>query len=77
MSDVVRTRVMVRREDVCEPVSLAHGWAFAACEGVRPANTLVTAGLIGDAFLVEIEAEAVVGTINTDGSGVAAHMVVE
>lgn len=62
MSDVVRTRIMVRREELCEPVSLAHGWMFQSCLGVRPANTLVTAGLIGDAFLVEIEAEADVST---------------
>lgn len=60
MSDVVRTRVMVRREELCEPVSVAHGWVFQSCLGIRPANTLVTAGLIGDDFLVEIEAEAVV-----------------
>lgn len=52
---------MVREEELCEPVSLAHGWVFQCCLGVRPANTLVTAGLIGE-FLVEIEAEAVVGS---------------
>lgn len=75
MSDVVRTRVMVRSEDICEPVSLAHGWAFESCEGIRPANTLVTAGLIGDLFLVEIEAEAVVGT--ADANGFVPHVVVE
>lgn len=65
MSDVVRTRVMLRREELCEPVSLAHGWMFQSCLGVRPANTLVTAGLIGNDFLVEIEAEAVVSTQET------------
>lgn len=67
MSDIVRTRVMVRGEELCEPVSLAHGWMFQSCLGIRPANTLVTAGLIGDDFLVEIEAEAVV---NSHGKGV-------
>lgn len=50
---------MVRSEELCEPVSLAHGWVFQ-CEGIRPANTLVQAKMIGDEFLVEIEAEAVV-----------------
>lgn len=60
LKDVVRTRVMVSREDDCEAVSRAHGWAFA-CVGVRPANTLVVSGLIGKEFLVEIEAEAVLG----------------
>jgi enamine deaminase RidA (YjgF/YER057c/UK114 family) len=29
--------------------------------GVRPANTFVTAGLIGDEMMVEIEAEAEIG----------------
>ncbi|EFQ35807.1 endoribonuclease L-PSP [Colletotrichum graminicola M1.001] len=61
MSDVVRTRVMIRREEDVEEVSEAHGWVFQ-CHGVRPANTLTTAGLIGDEMLVEIEAEAVVGS---------------
>ncbi|KAK1963371.1 Aldo/keto reductase [Colletotrichum sublineola] len=58
MADVVRTRVMIRREEDVVEVSEAHGWVFQ-CHGVRPANTLTTAGLIGDEMLVEIEAEAV------------------
>lgn len=67
MSDVVRTRVMVRTEDLCEPVSLAHSWVFQSCLNIRPANTFVTAGIIGKEFLVEIEAEAVVGIRNDTG----------
>lgn len=61
MSDMVRTRVMIRPEVQCEPVSAAHGWVFR-CEKALPSNTLVTAGLIGDEFLVEVEAEAAVGS---------------
>lgn len=61
MSDIVRTRVVIRPEVQCEPVSAAHGWVFH-CEKAHPSNTLVTAGLIGDEFLVEVEAEAVVGS---------------
>ena len=61
MADVVRTRVIIRREEHCEQVSEAHGWVFR-CSGVRPSNTLITAGLIGDEMLVEIETEAVVGS---------------
>ncbi|OKL59899.1 hypothetical protein UA08_04537 [Talaromyces atroroseus] len=61
LSDVVRTRIMVRDENVCEEVSRAHGWVFKAA-GVHPSNTFVTAGLIGDEMLVEIEAEAEVGS---------------
>lgn len=52
---------MIRPEVECEPVSAAHGWVFH-CEKALPSNTLVTAGLIGDEFLVEVEAEAVVGS---------------
>ncbi|KAL2882233.1 hypothetical protein SGCOL_002502 [Colletotrichum sp. CLE4] len=61
MADVVRTRVMLRQEEDVVEVSEAHGWAFK-CHGVRPANTTVTAGLIGDEVLVEIEVEAEVGS---------------
>ncbi len=58
MADVVRTRVYLRDADQWEPVSRAHGRAFGE---TRPANTLIEAGrLVGD-YLVEIEAEAVVG----------------
>ncbi len=38
-----------------EPVARAHGERFGA---ILPANTLVRADLIGDGYLVEIEAEA-------------------
>lgn len=58
--DVIRTRIMVRNIDDVDEISRAHGWFFE-CFGVRPANTLVMAGLVGTEFLVEIEAEAIVG----------------
>jgi aryl-alcohol dehydrogenase-like predicted oxidoreductase/enamine deaminase RidA (YjgF/YER057c/UK114 family) len=57
IEDVVRTRVYIRNVDDWEPVSRAHGQRFGK---IRPANTLVQADLIGDDYLVEIEAEAVV-----------------
>ena len=57
LDDVVRTRIYIDREDVWEPVSRAHGARFG---GIRPANTLVRAGLIGEGYLVEMEAEAIV-----------------
>jgi enamine deaminase RidA (YjgF/YER057c/UK114 family) len=56
--DVVRTRVYVRRLEDWEAVARVHGERFGA---IRPANTLVQAGLVGDPYLVEIEAEAVIG----------------
>jgi hypothetical protein len=55
---------MVKSEEDAEEVSRAHGWVFG-CVGVRPANTFITAGLIGDQFLVEIEAEAELGLRGT------------
>lgn len=57
LEDVVRTHIYVSDISHWEPIARAHGVRFA---GIQPANTMVTAGLIGDAYLVEIEAEAVV-----------------
>ncbi|KAI0455949.1 NADP-dependent oxidoreductase domain-containing protein [Xylaria acuta] len=61
LSDVSRTRVVVRNEADCEEVSRAHGWVFQ-CEGIRPSNTLFVANLVGADYLVEIEAEARLGS---------------
>ncbi len=61
MTDVVRTRIYIRHMTDWEPVALAHGERFGA---IRPANTMVQAALIGDEYLVEIEAEAVIGSGN-------------
>jgi aryl-alcohol dehydrogenase-like predicted oxidoreductase/enamine deaminase RidA (YjgF/YER057c/UK114 family) len=58
LDNVVRTRILVRNLDDWEPVSRAHGRRFGH---IRPANTLVQAGLVGPDYLVEIEAEAVIG----------------
>lgn len=58
LADVVRTRVYISNVDNWEPVARVHGERFA---DIRPANTLVEARLIGEEFLVEIEAEAIVG----------------
>ena len=58
LEDVIRTRIYIADPAIWEPVSRAHGARFGH---IRPANTLVTAGLIGEGHLVEIEAEAVVG----------------
>lgn len=61
LEDVVRTRVFVNDIKDWEPVARAHGQRFGH---VRPANTLVEAKLVGEGYLVEIEAEAV-----TTGNG--------
>jgi aryl-alcohol dehydrogenase-like predicted oxidoreductase/enamine deaminase RidA (YjgF/YER057c/UK114 family) len=65
LADIVRTRVYVADPTVWEDVSRAHGERFRT---LQPANTLVHAGLIGDGYLVEIEAEAVVERAS-DGPG--------
>jgi enamine deaminase RidA (YjgF/YER057c/UK114 family) len=59
MRDVVRTRVYIRDMADWEQIALVHGERFGA---IRPANTMIQAQLIGDDYLVEIEAEAVVGS---------------
>jgi len=59
LEDVVRTRVYIRNEADWEAVSRVHG---ARLGHVAPANTLIRADIVGDDYLVEIEAEAVVGS---------------
>jgi aryl-alcohol dehydrogenase-like predicted oxidoreductase/enamine deaminase RidA (YjgF/YER057c/UK114 family) len=58
LGDVVRTRVYVRNMAEWEPVARAHGSRFGA---IQPSNTLVGAALVGDEYLVEIEADAEIG----------------
>jgi aryl-alcohol dehydrogenase-like predicted oxidoreductase/enamine deaminase RidA (YjgF/YER057c/UK114 family) len=57
LEDVVRTRLYVVHGSDADAVTRAHGARFGA---IQPANTLVLAGLVGDGYLVEMEAEAVV-----------------
>lgn len=57
LSDVVRTRVFVSDIRHWEAVARVHGEVFG---NIRPANTLVQAQLVGEQYLVEIEAEAVI-----------------
>jgi len=58
LEDVIRTCVYLAPGASWEQAAEAHREAFAA---IRPANTtLYVADLIGDGFLVEIEAYAVV-----------------
>lgn len=55
LEDVVRTRIFVRNLNDWEAVARAHGQRFAS---IQPANTLVEAKLVGEEYLVEMEAEA-------------------
>lgn len=55
LEDVVRTRVYIRDTSIWEAVARVHGERFGH---ILPANTMIRADLIGDDYLVEIEAEA-------------------
>ena len=57
LKDVIRTRIFIKNLSEWELVAKAHGERF---KDIMPANTLVQARLIGDDYLVEIEAEAVI-----------------
>ena len=57
LAGVVRTRVYVSDIAHWEPVARVHGEVFA---GIRPANTLVQARLVGEDYLVEVDVDAVV-----------------
>ncbi len=59
VADVVRTRQYIVRADVADAVGAVHGEVFG---DMRPASTMVVvAGLLDPRWLVEVEAEAVVG----------------
>ena len=55
LANVVRTRVFVSNIEQWEAVARAHGERFRE---ILPANTLVQASLVGEKYLVEMEAEA-------------------
>jgi enamine deaminase RidA (YjgF/YER057c/UK114 family) len=55
LEEVIRTRIFVSEIEDWEAVAQAHGERFGH---IQPANSLVQARLIGDAYRVEIEAEA-------------------
>ncbi|MGA7409638.1 MAG: aldo/keto reductase [Bryobacteraceae bacterium] len=58
LEDVIRTRIYLANADDWQAVSQVHGRYFGQ---IRPANTMLqVAALIGNGYLVEIEAEAIV-----------------
>jgi len=62
LQHVVRTRVMLTRIDDWQGVAAVHGEFFRE---IRPANTIVqVARFIDPAWLVEIEADAVVDDVD-------------
>lgn len=58
LADVMRTRIYVSDIAHWEAVAAVHGRRFKT---INPANTLVEARLVGEEYLVEIEAEVMVG----------------
>jgi enamine deaminase RidA (YjgF/YER057c/UK114 family) len=67
MRDVVRTRMYVVRADVAEAVGAVHGEVFGE---IRPASTMiVVAGLLDARWVVEVEADALMGLQATRTTG--------
>ncbi len=58
LANVVRTRIYLKNMDSWEAVAKVHGRRF---QEIMPVNTLVGADLVGAEYLVEIEAEAILG----------------
>lgn len=57
LEDVVRTRIYIQNMKDWEVVSRVHGQRF---RDIQPANTMVRADLIGEGYLVEMEAECLI-----------------
>ena len=57
LEEVVRTRIYISNMDHWEVIARVHGERFGT---IQPANTMVKAELVGDEFLVEIEADAII-----------------
>ena len=57
LEDVVRIRIFIKNINQWETIARAHGQRFVH---IQPVNTMVQANLIGEEYLVEIEAEAIV-----------------
>ena len=57
LDDIIKTRIYIRNQEDCEKIVRVHGKLFRWRE---PANTTIQADLIGDEFLVEVEAEALI-----------------
>lgn len=58
LRDVVRTRIYIKNISDWESIAQVHGERF---RDIQPAKTMIKAELIGEDYLVEMEAEAIVG----------------
>jgi len=57
LEEVVRTRIYIKNMTDWESIARAHGERF---KNIQPANTMIKAALIGEEYLVEMEAEAII-----------------
>jgi enamine deaminase RidA (YjgF/YER057c/UK114 family) len=57
LQQVVRTRIYIKNLSDWEAIARVHGQRF---KEIQPANTMIKAELIGDEYLVEMEAEAII-----------------
>ncbi len=58
LQGVVRTRIFIKNLSDWESIARVHGERF---RDIQPAKTMIKAELIGEDYLVEMEAEAIVG----------------
>jgi len=57
LKDVVLTRLYIKNMSDWEAIARSHGERF---KEIQPVNTMVQAKLIGEEYLVEMEAEAII-----------------
>ena len=62
LEDVTRTRIYIRNMADWEIFARVHGERFG---DIKPVNTMVQTGIIGDDYLVEMEVEAIVTNAGT------------
>lgn len=59
LEDIIRTRLYIKNLADWDILARVHGERFAH---IQPANTMVQAGIIGEKYIVEMEAEAIVNS---------------
>ena len=59
IEDVVRTRIFITDAANADAVGRVHGEVFGK---IRPASTMVTAGMLNPEWLLELEVDAIVPT---------------
>jgi enamine deaminase RidA (YjgF/YER057c/UK114 family) len=57
LQQVVRTRIYIKNLSDWEAIARVQGERF---NEIQPANTMIKAELIGDEYLLEMEAEAII-----------------